>query len=60
MDELLAGAERVEARDRTAQRVVGLGAALLACGATVAVIVAGTAYGLWTGLWVFLLSGWQH
>jgi len=48
-----------ERRD-AAQRGVGLGAALAASGAAVAVVVTGTAYGLWTTIWVAVASLWPH
>lgn len=44
----------------TAQRGIGLGAALAASSAAVALVVTGTAYGLWTTIWVAAASLWQH
>ncbi|MCS5486500.1 hypothetical protein NY588_05040 [Curtobacterium flaccumfaciens pv. beticola] len=58
IDELLARARRVEAEPRTARRAVGLGTALVASGVTIAVIVSGTAYGLWITFWGLLVSAW--
>ncbi|WP_181429201.1 hypothetical protein [Curtobacterium sp. MCSS17_008] len=44
----------------TAQRGVGLGVALAVSGAAVAIVVTGTAYGLWTTIWVAVVSAWPH
>ncbi|WP_141718830.1 hypothetical protein [Curtobacterium sp. ER1/6] len=60
MDDLFAGAQRVEAEPHTARRAIGLGTALVATGATVALIVSGTAYGLWVGFWSLAIGAWQH
>jgi uncharacterized membrane protein YhiD involved in acid resistance len=60
MDDLIASAQRVEAEPHTARRAVGLGTALVATGATVALIVSGTAYGLWVGFWSLAIGSWQH
>ncbi len=59
VDDLLERAERVDAEPHTARRAVGLGTALVVTGAVVAVVVSGTAYGLWIRFWELLVSGWQ-
>lgn len=59
MDELLAGAERVDARPHTVRRALGLATTLIVVGVSVAVVVSGTAYGLWAGFWRFAITGWS-
>jgi len=58
IDELLAGARRVEAESHTARRAIGLGTALIATGATVAFIVLGTARGLLLTVASFVWAIW--
>lgn len=58
LDELLAGADRVDARPHTVRRGVGLGVTLLATAGLVACIVAGIAQGVLLTLLRFLFGIW--